>query len=249
VATEIEDILSLEAVYFSAPVPHNLAVLTVLGAIFDKVHFPGVWMPKTGYDLIEVQKEIERLEALPPGPSRHHRGMLIGTMKFLKYRETLEGFCEFTATDEDPYGKKHPIPQAMVEGIYEAIHGPPRPNFIPMFSTGHTKGLPGGEESIIYPGTYHYLAGAITHSAQPAFRSSTIFPICRSPHFPSWRQQTTAYVAAALDFVWIFPETTPLWLVWHRFGMAVILGYYSCGSQDARTLGHTSGSSSKDNSS
>jgi hypothetical protein len=197
-ATGINDVLTLEAVYFSAPIPHNLAVLTVLGAVFDKVYFPGVWMPKTGYDLIEVQKEIERLDALPLGPSTHNRELLIGAMKFLKYRETLEGFCEFTATDDDPFGNKNPIPEAMVKGIYEAIHGPPRPDFIPMFSTGHAKGLPGSEESIIYPGTYHYLAGAIIHSAKTGIPLLNDIPNLPIPGLPELAPADDAKLLAAI---------------------------------------------------
>ena len=72
-ATGLDEALKLETVYYSAPVPRDLPTLTVLGTVFDKVYFPGVWLPKIGYDLIEVQKEIERLDALPPGPSTHDR--------------------------------------------------------------------------------------------------------------------------------------------------------------------------------
>jgi hypothetical protein len=57
-AAGIDDLLKLETVYFSAPIPHNLAVLTILGAVFDRVYFPGVWMPKTGYDPKELEREI-----------------------------------------------------------------------------------------------------------------------------------------------------------------------------------------------
>jgi len=56
--------LKLEVVYLTAPVPRNLGVLTVLGAVFDKVYFPGVHMPKSGYDPKEVEKETLRLEGL-----------------------------------------------------------------------------------------------------------------------------------------------------------------------------------------
>jgi hypothetical protein len=47
----IDETLKLEAVYLSAPIPRNLAVLTAMGAIFDKVYFPGVYLPKEGFDL------------------------------------------------------------------------------------------------------------------------------------------------------------------------------------------------------
>lgn len=61
-STGIDGALTLDAVYLTAPVPRNLAVLTVLGAVFDKVYFPGVYLPKDGYDPAELDKEIARLE-------------------------------------------------------------------------------------------------------------------------------------------------------------------------------------------
>jgi hypothetical protein len=194
----IDETLKLEAVYFSAPIPHNLAVLTVLGAVFDKVYFPGVWMPKTGYDHNELEREIARLEALPHRPTTHDRGLLIGVLKFLKYVSTLEGFCEFTATEDDPFGNKNPIPQEMVKGIYEAIHGAPRPGFTPMFSTGHSKGLAGGEEAVIYPGTYHYLAGAIIHSAKTGIPLLNDIPDLPIPGIPDLAPVDDAKLLAAI---------------------------------------------------
>jgi hypothetical protein len=68
--TGVDDTLSLEAVYFSAPIPHNLAVLTILGAVFDKIYFPGVFIPRSDYDPVGVQKEIEQLEALEAAGTR-----------------------------------------------------------------------------------------------------------------------------------------------------------------------------------
>ena len=34
-----------------------------------------------------------------------------------------------------------------------------------MFSHNHSKAMPGSEEAILYPGHYHYMAGAVLHSA------------------------------------------------------------------------------------
>lgn len=45
--TGLDETLKLEAVYLTGPAPRNLGVLTVLGAVFDKVYFPGVHMPKS----------------------------------------------------------------------------------------------------------------------------------------------------------------------------------------------------------
>lgn len=66
--TGLDAALALDAIYYSAPIPRDTAVLTIMGAVFDKVYFPGVYMPKGGYDEKELQKEIDRLRALPvPG--------------------------------------------------------------------------------------------------------------------------------------------------------------------------------------
>jgi hypothetical protein len=116
--------------------------------------------------------------------------LLIGVLKLLKYVSTLEGFCEFTATEDDPFGDKNPIPQEMVKGIYEAIHGAPRPGFTPMFIDGHSKGLPGGKEAVIYPGTYHYLAGAIIHSAKTGIPLLNDIPDLPIPGIPDLAPST-----------------------------------------------------------
>lgn len=168
-STGIDETLKLEAVYFSAPIPRNLAVLTVLGAVFDKIYFPGVYMPKEGFDAAELDKEIARLEALPIARD-YDTQLLIGVLKLTKHGKTLEGFCEFTATADDPFYKNSGMTSHdtghMIGAIYEALHGPPKPGFIPTFDTGHCKGLPGGEESVVYPGVYHYFAEALHYSAK-----------------------------------------------------------------------------------
>jgi hypothetical protein len=163
--TGIDDALRLDAVYLSAPIPRNLAVLTVLGAVFDRVYFPGVYLPKGGYDPADLDTEIARLEALPDAGD-YDTQLLIGILKLAKHAKALENFCEFTADPDDPFGQKTPIPPEMVQALYNNIHGPPRPGFIPTISPRYVKGLPGGDEAVIYPGDLHYLAGAIIESGK-----------------------------------------------------------------------------------
>jgi hypothetical protein len=162
--TGIDDTLSLEAVYLSAPIPRNLAVLTVLGAVFDKVYFPGVYLPSDGYDIAELDKEIARLESLP-GPRRYSTQELIGILTFTKHVGLLRGFCEFTRPRDLELAKAEEPPQKLVRRLYDAIY-PPRPGFTPLFETAWHKGIPGSDQSIVYPGTFHYLAGALLHSAR-----------------------------------------------------------------------------------
>jgi hypothetical protein len=159
----IDETLKLEAVYLSAPIPRNLAVLTAMGAIFDKVYFPGVYLPKEGFDVGELDKEITRLKALPQD---YDRQLLLGILGLTKHAKTLAGFCEFTADPDDVFGTKSEPPQQLVRAIFEAIHGPPREGFTPVFDSGHSKGLPGGDETVNYPGNHHYLARAIIHSGK-----------------------------------------------------------------------------------
>jgi hypothetical protein len=161
----IDETLKLEAVYLSAPIPRNLAVLTAMGAIFDKVCFPGVYLPKEGFDVGELDKEIARLESLPIARD-YDTQLLIGILNLTKRAKALAGFCEFTADPDDVFGTKSEPPQQLVQAIHNAIHGPPRDGFTPMFDSGHSKGLPGGDETVNYPGNYHYLARAIIHSGK-----------------------------------------------------------------------------------
>jgi len=156
----------LEAVYYASPIPRNLATLTVLGAVFDKVYFPGVYLPKDGFDEVALNQEIQRLEALPGARTDYETALLIGVLKMAKHARTLEGFCVFTNMRDDPFKASDSIPAKMVADIADAIHGPAPKGFIPTFATNNHKGLPGGEEHVTYPGNYHYLAGAILESAK-----------------------------------------------------------------------------------
>jgi len=142
-----------------------MAVLTILGAVFDKVHFPGVVMPVAGFDQAELDKEIARIEGLKI--NRRSDDILLPMLKFTRHAKVLQGFCVFTGNPEKPFDNPQQITDEMVRELYDAIHGPPPPGFFPgPFSTAHHKGLPGSEETITYPGSYHYLAGAIRYSAQ-----------------------------------------------------------------------------------
>src|SRR6516164_3653579 len=104
-----DETLKLEAVYLSAPIPRNLAVLTAMGAIFDKVYFPGVYLPKEGFDIGELDEEIGRLRALTQ-PSSHDRELVIAALELTKHAKILEGFCEFNANPDDAFGQKNQLP-------------------------------------------------------------------------------------------------------------------------------------------
>src|SRR5215475_7451798 len=135
--TGLDAALALDAIYYSAPIPRNPAVLTIMGAVFDKVYFPGVYMPKGGYDEKELQKEIDRLKGLRT-PS--HTPELIGMLEFVKHVKTLDGFCIFTGDGDNPFLDHNKIPGQMVRDLFFAIHGPQKAGWEPVFHTNVHKG-------------------------------------------------------------------------------------------------------------
>jgi hypothetical protein len=152
----------MEGIYYSHIVPRDTAILTLLGLIFDKVHFPGAYLPITGFDLKDLDKEINRLEALPPD---FDTNQLVGILKFLKHVPTLQGFCEFLPNTSGIFSDDRFSGDAILQ-MYDTIYGRRRKDWTPMISSGHTKGLPGGDESIAYRGEFHQLANAIYESSR-----------------------------------------------------------------------------------
>jgi hypothetical protein len=160
--TGLDEALELEAVYYSAPVPRDLATLTVLGTVFDKVYFPGVYLPTGGFDQKALDKEILRIEEVHrQHPTRTEN--LSGILRFVRHAKALDGFCVFTADGASPF--QSDVPGKLVKDLYVAIHGPLKPGWEPDFQTNFHKGMPdGSKEHVTYPGDYHYLAGALLHS-------------------------------------------------------------------------------------
>jgi hypothetical protein len=160
--TGLDAALALDAVYYSHPLPQNMAVLTVMGAVFDRVYFPGVYMPKGDYDEKELQREIDRLRALP----RRDRDTadVIGMLAFVRHARTLDGFCVFTGDGASAF--PDPAPEQLEREVFYAICGPQRPGWQPILQSGHHKAIPGSDEHVSWPGDYHYLAGSLIESGK-----------------------------------------------------------------------------------
>ncbi len=155
----MKNIDRLECVYYSAPIPRNPAVLTVLATVFDKIYFPNVYLPKGDYDKRELDIEIDRILAVYNGNPPPDTILLLGVLKFLEHRFILDGICEFTGSKE--YQRDDAEADKLVRELYDRIYGPPRADFFPSFDTNHINGLPGGNEEVKYPGSFHYPAGAL----------------------------------------------------------------------------------------
>ncbi|BBD97116.1 hypothetical protein SAMIE_1006170 [Sphingobium amiense] len=161
---ELDKSLQLEAVYYSAPAPRSLASIVALGLVFDRVHFPGVYVPQGDYDRDAWKAEIDRIAALPPSRFNDPRA-LVTLMKFAELSERMPGFFAFDRTKDDPLDKNNGDSE-MVERMYAEMWGPPSKNFIPTFAPWHHKGVPGSDEHLTYPGDYYYQAAALRKSGE-----------------------------------------------------------------------------------
>ncbi len=154
----------LEAVYYSQQVPWHYAPLTFLSLVFDKIYFPGVYLPENGYDEKELIKEIDRIRSIKPSKVDDIR--MINCMILTLELKHISDFCVFTGEKNQPFGKLEDGANELTWALEELIYGPPPPNFHPIIETGFTKGLPGGEEAIHAPGWITYPANALIYSAK-----------------------------------------------------------------------------------
>lgn len=154
----------LECVYYAAPIPRDLPTLVILSLVFDKIHFPNVYLPKGDYDKEALAAEIRRLQQLP---QNRDTAELIGMLSFLSYRLPFDGILEFPTPGEKIFGgggDERGI-QDRVRALYDAMY-PPRPNWEPFFSSAHSKGLPNSNESVDWAGAFHYPVLAMQYASE-----------------------------------------------------------------------------------
>jgi hypothetical protein len=167
----------LEVVFYSGPAPRSLATLTLVGLIFDRVHFPNVHVPHEGFDPEWVVREVQRIEAL--GFRDYDTWLLCQMLRYALHPELGE-FCYFTGTQQQAFGSdKSPGTTKLVDALYRQMFGPIRPDFQPQFTTGHSKGLP-HDQSIDYPGMFFYQANALLYAGRhgiPLLNDDPRFPV------------------------------------------------------------------------
>jgi hypothetical protein len=159
----MDNIERLECVFYSGPLPGDISALTAMCLVFDKVHFPNVYLPRGGYDTDSLNREISRLEGL--SPQDHDTAVLIGLLKYLDYWKPLEGIFVYPSAAGSIFGGKDDQRGKLMRMIYDANYAP-RTNFEPHFNSASVKGLPESEESLEYAPTFAYHAGAIIYASQ-----------------------------------------------------------------------------------
>jgi hypothetical protein len=201
--------LKMEGIYYSAVVPRDPAILTLMGLVFDKVYFPNAYLPVDGFDAKELDKEIARLEQLPRD---FDTTQLIGILKFLKHVPTLQGFCEFQSDSSGMFGDARFSEEAILQ-IYDSIYGPRPKGWMPMISSTHVKGLPGSDESVVCRGDLHNLANAIYESARtglPLINDVPGLPVFSDVASPVSDSQALAGLLSVLCMKLLLPETPVL---------------------------------------
>ncbi len=154
----------LEAIYYSNQVPTSYAALSFLGLVFDKIYFPGVYLPSEGFDEKETIKEIERIASF--GIKRIDDQQLLNCMVFALQLKHLTDFCIFTGNPNDAFGTMEDGTAEMAKALEELIFGPPPPNFYPTITNGFCKELPGGNAVVRAPAWITYPANALLYSSK-----------------------------------------------------------------------------------
>lgn len=152
----------LEAVYYPSPVPLDIVSLTPLGLIFDRIHFPDVYLPTDGYDFRATHAERERIKQF--GFRDYNSVTLLQAMDLLPVVGHLKTFCEFTGDGRLFGAKKDPRLEKVVQELELLMFGPAPEGVLRINETCAHKGLPGGEKHFEYPGALFYPARAMIYA-------------------------------------------------------------------------------------
>jgi hypothetical protein len=135
----MSDLESFDAVYYSQQVPATAESLTMLGLVFDRLYFPGVYLPTSDFDEEALLSEITRIASLPMKPDVDDIRML-QCMKFALHAKHLRDLCIFTGTP-GMMGTVEKEAGGLMMALEELVFGPPPPGFIPTPSLGFCKGF------------------------------------------------------------------------------------------------------------
>jgi hypothetical protein len=152
-----------EIVFYSEPVPSSLRTLAILALVFDRVHFPGVYIAEQ-VDLEATATEIRRIAELPVRSPND--AQMLNCMTYALQRQHLADFCVF----DGQYGYAGLLEKGaeeLVKAFEEAVYGPPPPGFYPSYNLGFAKGLPGPDEAgVNAPSWLAYPPNALLYAAR-----------------------------------------------------------------------------------
>lgn len=171
-----------EAVFYPEPVPSSLRTLAVLALVFDRVHFPGVYIAEDA-DRSGTAAELDRIAKLPQRHEVDDR-QLMNCMVYAINRDAVSDFCVFPGRPGHA-GSLEEGTKDLVREFELAIYGPPPKNFFPSYNLGFAKGLPGPQHAAINgPSWLSYPPNALLYAAThglPLFNDNPALPIMGLP--------------------------------------------------------------------
>jgi hypothetical protein len=202
-----------EAVYYSYAVPRSAEALTVLGLVFDRIHFPGVYMPPEGFDEAQVIEEVKRIAALErPDPNTYQ---LLACMRFSLHQKYLKDFCIFSGSNgggTEISAETHEL----VDRLEEMVFGPRAEGVIPIHTGPWIKGFP-GDDPLTYqvsaPDTITYPANALVFATKndlPVVNDQEWLPVPGIPADPKSNAKLLATILAMESVRLALPNLSPL---------------------------------------
>ena len=201
-----------EAVYYSQPVPRTSEALTLLGLVFDRVYFPAVYMPPTGFDEKWVANEIQRildLRLFDPNTVQ-----MLRCMSFAKHCKHLGDFCVFTGKP----GMMDSLEKGthdVVNQLEEMVFGPRPEGEIPVATGPWVKGLggPNFEFQVSAPDTVTYPANALLFAENrglPLINDLPGLPVPGICGDPKGNAKLLATILAIESVSLVLPNLNPL---------------------------------------
>lgn len=191
---------SLEVVYYSGQVPSSYEALTLLGFVFDRIHFPGVYMPPPDrLDYEGLEKEIQRIQALHLNDG--DTVQLLNCLIYAKDIKYLRDFCLFGGKPAAGDSSVDEMTPKVALALEQMIFGPFPENFIPIIQGNFIKGLPGDdalEVQLNFPRWSSYCANAMIYATKnqiPLINDNPTLPI---PGLPGQAKNNAKLLATIL---------------------------------------------------
>jgi hypothetical protein len=157
---------TFDVVYYTAPTATSWQSLATLALVFDRVHFPGVYVGTSGLDEAGTLREFARIRSGAPELVEEDDRQMLNLMVVASQHRFLREFCIFPG-DFGACGTLEPGAEKLMMELESLYFGPPPPGFIPTPSTGFAKGLPGAKEAgINAPSWLCYPANAFLYAAR-----------------------------------------------------------------------------------
>ena len=205
---------SFDAVYYAQQVPASAESLAILGLVFDRIFFPGVYLPTSEFDEDALRREIERIRSLRMKFTIEDV-QLLNCMEFSLHVKYVRDFCIFTGSPGG-MGVLEQEAGPLIMALEELVYGPPPPGFIPTPSMGFCKGFHFSqnvvEHQVNAPSWLAYPANALVYATKnqiPLVNDSRL-PVPGIPVSPKDDAKLLATILAIESVKLALPKLRPL---------------------------------------